>query len=338
MSTGMRGRLLVACAAMAVACSLPAAERPPATVAATPVHSTRIILLGTGAGPIPRRLRSQPANLLVADGVPYLIDAGNGVARQLVSVGFEPADVRTLFITHHHVDHNTDLGALMSFTWIEDNERRARNAPVVQIYGPPATSELVHSALEFLDVSARIFSSEVPMLPLAGRFAAHDISADGVVFQDERVKVTAAENTHYHLPPGSAAFAKDKSYSYRFDTADRCVVFTGDTGPSDALARLAEGADVLVSEVVNVDAMLEFMQKTMQMPEDAQAAMRFHIGQEHFAPEEIGRLAARAHVKSVVLTHFSPGLDSETDISRYTDGVRRYFSGTVIAGRDLFEF
>src|SRR3954468_13563200 len=61
-------------------------------------HATRLILLGTGAGPIPRKLRSQPASLLVVDGRPYLIDAGNGVARQLVWAGFQPADVRTIFI------------------------------------------------------------------------------------------------------------------------------------------------------------------------------------------------------------------------------------------------
>lgn len=176
------------------------------------------------------------------------------------------------------------------------------------------------------------------MLPLEGRFEAHDIAADGLVFRDDRVRVTASENTHYHFAHGSAAYGKDKAYSYRFDTADRSVIFTGDTGPSEELAKLADGADVLVSEVVDVDAMIKFMVETMHMPEKAQAAMRFHIEQEHLPPEEVGKLAAKAHVKAVVLTHLSPGLDAETDASRYTDGVRKYFSGTVIAGRDFLEF
>lgn len=91
-------------------------------------------------------------------------------------------------------------------------------------------------------------------------------------------------------------------------------------------------------QAVDINAMIGFMVKTMPMPEKAQAAMRFHIEQEHLAPEEIGKLAAKAHVKTVILTHFSPGLDGETEVSHYTDGVRRYLPGAVIAGRDLFEF
>jgi ribonuclease BN (tRNA processing enzyme) len=301
-------------------------------------HGTRLVLLGTGAGPIPRRLRSQPSSLLVVNGKPYMIDAGNGVARQLVSAGFEPADVRVIFITHHHIDHNADLGTLMSFIWVEDNERSARAAPPVQIYGPPATGDLAHAALDYLSISERIFSSEIPMIPAAKRFEAHDIAGDGLVYQDENVRVTAAQNTHFHIPPAAAAHGKDKSYSYRFDTADRSVVFTGDTGPSEALAKLAAGADVLVSEVIDLDATEKYMSDRMSIPPQALAPMRFHMEQEHLTAEEIGKMAAKARVRTVVLTHFSPGLDSETDASRYTSGVRKYFPGTVIAGQDLFEY
>src|SRR6185437_1157513 len=61
---------------------------------------TRVILLGTGGGPVARRLRSQPANLLIVDGRPYLIDAGEGVVRQLAWGGYQPPQIRTIFITH----------------------------------------------------------------------------------------------------------------------------------------------------------------------------------------------------------------------------------------------
>ena len=59
---------------------------------------------------------------------------------------------------------------------------------------------------------------------------------------------------------------------------------------------------------------------------------------EHLTPEEVGAIATRAHVKTVLLTHFVPGEDSETDASKYTSGVKKNFSGTVIAAKDLFEF
>lgn len=307
------------------------------TVAA---HSspTRIVLLGTGAGPIARKFRSQPANLLVVNGKPYMIDAGNGVVRQLALAGYEPADVRTIFITHHHLDHNGDLGAMMSFAWMADNQRHAAKAPPIQIYGPPATSQIVAAALGYLSVSERIFGAEAPMAPTTGRFEAHDIASDGVVFQDANVRVTAAENSHFNIPPTAPSHGVDKSYSYRFDAQDRSVVFAGDTGPSEALVKLARGADVLVSEVADLDATMRVVGETMRLPPPLLLAMRTHMEHEHLTPEAVGRLARDAQVKAVILTHLSPGGDDETDASRYTEGVRKYFSGPVIAGRDLFEF
>src|SRR5665213_269686 len=89
------------------------AAQPPAQPAA---HSTRLILLGTAGGPNVRRFRSEPANLLVVDGTPYLIDAGPGVARQIVWAGFQLPQIRTVFITHHHIDHSAGLVSLISLT------------------------------------------------------------------------------------------------------------------------------------------------------------------------------------------------------------------------------
>ena len=328
------GAALLVCGAPSSAqdAATPAAPAsPPATEA---LSSTRIILLGTAAGPIPRKERSQPANLLIVGGRPYLIDAGNGVARQLAHVGLMPADVRTVFITHHHTDHNADIGALMSFTWIEDAKRNDKSAPPVRFYGPAATSDLVKAAYDYLSVAERIFRAGVPMPPAAGRFEGHDITGEGVFYRDDRLVVTAVENTHYH----GAAPGPDKSYSYRFDTPDRSVVFCGDSGPSEALMRLASGADVLVCEVNDLDASMNALAATTKMPPQALQAVRAHMSKKHLAAEELGMLAQKAGVKSVVLTHISPGLDGETDASRYTDGVRKHFSGTVTAGRDLMEF
>jgi ribonuclease BN (tRNA processing enzyme) len=313
----------------------PMAHAQVPSVAAQAIPSTRLILLGTAAGPIPRKERSQPANLLIVGGRPYLIDVGNGVARQLAHVGMSPSDVRTVFITHHHIDHNADMGALMSFAWVEDAKRNDRTVPPMHFYGPAPTSELVQAAYQFLSVSERIFRAGVPMPPAAGRFEGYDIKEQGVFYQDDRLTVTAVENTHYH----GAAPGPDKSYSYRFDTPGRSVVFCGDTGPSEALTRLATGADVLVCEVNDLDASMKALAATTtQMPPLALQALRIQMTKKHMTPEALGQLAQKAGVKMVVLTHISPGLDGETDASPYTDGVRKYYSGPVIAGRDLMEF
>lgn len=313
------------------------AQQASAPTAAQVAASTRLILLGTGAGPVPRKERSQPANLLVVGGRPYLIDAGNGVARQLAHAGFATADVRNVFITHHHIDHNADIGALMSFTWIEDNKRNRPDTPPVRFYGPPSTAELVAAAQSFLAVSERIFRSGVPMRPSGQRFQGHDFSADGVVYRDDQIVVTAAENTHYHHAPGSPSAGTDKSYSLRFDTPGRSIVFSGDTGPSEALERLAADADVLVCEVLDLEATMKEVETTMKLPPAMVPAVRRHMAEQHLTPEQVGQLAQKSRVKMVVLTHFSPGADGETDVSRYVDGVRKHFKGPVIAGRDLLE-
>jgi ribonuclease BN (tRNA processing enzyme) len=317
-----------------IACAQTSAE----TVAAQPATKTRLVLLGTGAGPIPRKDRSQPANLLVVGGRPYLIDAGNGVARQLAHAGFVPSDVRNVFITHHHIDHNADMGSLMSYAWIEDNKRNDKSVAPMRFYGPPSTTDLVQASLSYLSVSERIFRAGVPMSPAAGHFEGRDIRGPGEIFRDDRVVVTVAENSHYAKAVESTSTSVDKSFAYRFDTPGRSIVFCGDTGPSDAVTDLAKGADVLVCEVNDTEAALKEIASSTRLPPLALKAVRMHMEKQHISPEQIGQMATKAGVKSVVLTHISPGLDGEVDLSPYTEGVRKYFNGSVIAGRDLLEY
>lgn len=304
----------------------------------TALHATRIILLGTGGGPVARARRSQPASLLVVDGTPYLIDAGDGVVRQLKLAGYDPQQISRIFITHYHLDHYAGVEPLLGFIWVNRNEITLK-APPVEIYGPPATQFIVDAALRYLSVTDRIFNANGSMMPMKPMFEARDILHDGTFYHDGLIRVTAVENTHYHLKPGSAAYlAGDKSYSYRFDTPNGSVVFTGDTGPSAAVTRLATRADVLVSEVVDEEALARYMQSTMHLTPQLARVVAFHMQNEHLTPADVGKMAARAHVGMVILHHFGPGLDSETDTSGYTAGVKQHYSGPVIAGRDLLEY
>jgi len=60
--------------------------------------------------------------------------------------------------------------------------------------------------------------------------------------------------------------------------------------------------------------------------------------EEHVTPEDVGRMAAKAGVKSVVLTHLSPTVDPEDDYKRYADGVKTFFSGPILLAKDLMKF
>jgi ribonuclease BN (tRNA processing enzyme) len=302
-----------------------------------------LILIGTDAGPVVSPYRSQPANLLIVDGKAYLIDAGSGTVRQLATADYRPERIRTIFITHHHIDHDAGLPPLLAEIWFA-NAWGNRQAPPTQIYGPPATRFLVHAALEYLSVSERIFRAGVPALaPAAPMFEAHDIDRDGLVLEDGTVRVTAAENTHFLFKSSSPTTGQDRSYSYRFDTPAGSVVFTGDTGPSEAVTRLANGADILVSEVCTVCSpsapTVPAQAGAPQLPPQLAAQERFHMLHEHLTPDEVGEMAARAHVKVLVLTHLGgPSAPPGTDVTPFTAGIAKHFAGAVIPGRDFLEY
>lgn len=296
---------------------------------------TRVITLGTRSGPTPDLERAQSANLLITNGAAYIIDAGDGVSRRLIRLGVDFRDISNIFITHPHSDHTGGLGSLMM--WLYD---RGDPKKVVGIYGPPGTMASVHGLMEFLMVNAEIrISDGTKTVPAAKLFSAKDLG-EGLVFQDANVKVTAVENTHFHFPPGSPGYGKYKSYAYKFDAADRSIVFTGDTGPSDAVADLAKGADLLISEATNpVNEFKEQAIKTgtwQQMTSEEQRNFIRHHIEEHLLPEDLGKMAARANVRTVVMTHLQPAANG--DYSRYISDVKKHYSGQVLVAKDLMEF
>jgi ribonuclease BN (tRNA processing enzyme) len=308
----------------------------PFTLAAGNPAGTHWITLGTMGGPIPSKDRAQPANLLIVNGRDYLVDAGNGVATGLARVGVDCRDIGTVFISHNHNDHNADMGTLMGIAWTE-----GRSQPI-DLYGPPGIEAAIQGFLRFFAANAEIRASDQSMpVPPEKVFLAHDIAAPGVIFKDANIKVTAAENTHFHFRPGSPAEGKHKSYAFRFDTPDRAIVYTGDTGPSEPLIELAKGAGTLISEVINIEAMEKGLasQKGWQTASAAlKTTLMRHLRQDHLSPEEVGRIAARAGVKEVVLTHLVPAVP-DGDLERvFINGVKKFYSGKVVVANDLMTF
>jgi ribonuclease BN (tRNA processing enzyme) len=297
---------------------------------------TRLITLGTRAGPTPSIGRAQSSNLLIVNGAQYVIDAGDGVTRRLAKLRTNFRNIDDIFITHPHSDHISGLGALMSVVY------DANRTNPVNIYGPPGTVASVAGLLEFLNVNSEIrISDGTRTVPSSKVFSGHDVGA-GRIFQDANIKVTAVENSHFNFQPGSPGYGKYKSYAYRFDAPDRSVVFTGDTGPSDAVATLAQGADLLVSEVTS--SIDEYKEQQIRngrwqtMTPEQQAGVIRHMTEEHLITEEVGKMAARAGVKTVVLSHLPASSDPKDDYKRFAEQVKKQFTGPVLIANDLMEF
>ena len=166
-----------------------------ATAALAPVRAqvtakpkTRLVLLGTGGGPrIVAPGRSKSANLIVANGVPYVVDCGEGVAHQMVRAGVALSALRYIFITHHHSDHNLDYGNLVYDAWA------AGLRAAVEAYGPPPIKAMTEAywQLNRFDIETRIGDESRP--DLRKLVTAHEFNAPGLVMQNADVRVTAID-------------------------------------------------------------------------------------------------------------------------------------------------
>lgn len=301
---------------LAAATMMAAAAARPITAGAQRAR-TRLILLGTGGGPRPRKANSAAAQVIVSSDVAYVVDCGDGVARQLVMAGVPLASLRHIFLTHQHSDHTADYGNLIWLAWTAGLRTR------VDAWGPPPLEKMTKLFFEMnaSDIETRIANEgRVPLVPLVH---AHEIAKGGVVLEDENVKVTSTLVDH---PPVVPAFG------YRIDAADRSIVISGDTRPSDNLIALARGADVLVHSVLYVPAVDRLVARVPNAP-----ALKASIIAHQTSVEDAGRVAQAAGVKTLVLSHFVPPDDPEVTDQMWIDAARTHFRGPVIVGKDLLE-
>ena len=277
---------------------------------------TRIVFLGTKGGPNVGKGPSNPANLVVVNGTPFVIDCGNGVSRQLIAAGVPIPSVKYIFISHHHSDHNLEYGNLVYNAWA------AGLSTPIQSFGPRGIEAMTRTYWELnkFDVETRIEDEGRP--DPRKLLIASDITGDGVVLQTEDVKVTAFRTPH---PPITDNFA------YKFETPDGTVVFSSDTNYNPKLAEFAKGADVLVHEALYVAWVDRLVARTKNG-----ATLKKHLLESHTVAEDVGRIAAAAGVKVLVMSHLVPG-DLDVTDDDWTAEAKKNFSGRIIVARDLKE-
>lgn len=282
----------------------------------TQTTKTRLILLGTGGGPRPRKASSASAQVIIRNNAAYVIDCGNGVARQLVLAEVPLPTLRHIFVTHHS-DHNADYGNLIWLAWTAGLRTQ------VDTWGPPPLVKMTRLFFEMneTDINARIGNEG--RVPLVALVHVHELREGGLVMRDDQVTVRATLVEH---PPMVPAFA------YRFDAADRSIVISGDTARSDNLVKLAQGADVLVHSAVYLPAVDRLVARVPNA-----TALKRSIIAGQTSTEDVGRVAQAAGVKTLVLSHLIPADDPEVTGQMWTEAARIHFRGSVILGKDLLE-
>lgn len=313
--TGIGGRLLAGI--MLAALGVPASAD---TSHALATWTT----LGTNSGPIPRKDRSEPANLLRYGDQAILVDAGDGASVQLAKAGVPLAGLHALVISHLHFDHTGGLFAVVA-------ERYQMIAPgKLVIYGPPGTKEMVRGLIAAMHPSPS--SGPGARVPPDQTVEVNEVG-DGAQFTIGAVHITAAANTHYAATPAAAG---DVSLSYRFDTPGRSITYTGDTGPSEKVEALARGTDLLVSEIIDPQDAITQLRRTRPDVTEAQLAVVMrHYEQEHLPPQQAGQLARRAGAKALALTHDAVDPQRTPEL---LPGIAAEYHGPVRFARDLDTF
>jgi ribonuclease BN (tRNA processing enzyme) len=285
--------------------------------------------LGTAGGPVPTVDRSEPANLLTAGNRRILVDTGDGTVNQLAKVGLELGAVDTVFLSHLHLDHAGGLAAVIGLRWMN------QFPGVLTVYGPPGTKAMVDGIVASMAPPAALGFGlgKAPPEPAASVRAIE--IGDGSTVQVGDVTVRAAANSHFDHAAGSSGV----SLSYRFILGDRSITYTGDTGPSDAVTRLATNTDLFVSEVIALDELLaEIRSRRRNASPEMLAQMTEHLSTHHLSPSEIGRMAASAGAKRIVLTHYAVPGPIEKVAGSLRSEIAKSFAGQVELSRDLATF
>ena len=262
---------------------VPGIAQAQAVPTAAASDSLKVVLLGTGAGPIVNLEQYGASTLVEAGGQRLLFDCGRGATLRLAQAGVPIGSVARVFLTHLHSDHVLALPDLLLVGWAA-----GRRVGPLTVWGPAGTSDMMdHLQQAFaFDIHTRRDVDE--HFPASGiNVVSHDIPADGVVFDENGLKVTAFLVDHGVVQP---------AFGYRVDYRGRSVVLSGDTRVSENLIRHAQGVDVLIHEAIDPELL-------RTRPDRPSAATVDAIIAHHTTPEQAGTIFQRVAPRLAVYSH-----------------------------------
>jgi len=266
-----------------------------------------IIFLGT-SGSKPTKYRNLPSVALIIDGDIYLFDCGEGTQRQFLQAGLNSNKIKCVFISHIHADHWFGLPGII---WTTGLDMRKED---LLIFAPKRFNE-IFSVLDTILHPYRLFRVIVKELE------------EGLIYEDKKIEVYAIKAKHSieaysfkikekdkppnilkeklkelnipegphlrKLKAGKPIKLKDGRIIKPEDVLGepkkgKVIVYTGDTAPNEDLIDFAKDADLLIHEAT-------FSDEEESMARES----------KHSTSRDAAKIAKKANVKLLVLTHIS---------------------------------
>jgi ribonuclease BN (tRNA processing enzyme) len=273
---------------------------------------TQVVILGTGT-PQADPDNSGPSVAVIAGGTAYLVDCGPGVVRRAAAAqrkgvaALVPQNIHVVFITHLHSDHTLGYPDLIFSPWV-----LGRSDPL-EAYGPRGLQDMTDYIEKAWGKDIDVRTNGLEQANRTGyKVQVHEI-APGIVYKDKNVTVSAFLVAH-----GSW----DQAFGYKFETADRTIVISGDTAPTDSVVKACNRCDVLLHEAYSEG---DFSART---PERQKYFRSFHTSSAELAKE-----ATQAQPRLLVLYHQMYGANVTYD--QLLGEVKQHYSGNAVSAHDL---
>jgi ribonuclease Z len=269
--------------------------------------TVEITLLGTGS-PLPSPDRAGPATLVRAGLATLLVDCGRGVVMRLAAAGVLPVGLSAVLLTHLHSDHITDLNDVVTTRWV-----MSPGPAALRLIGPPGTRPVLDGLLAMLGPDQRYRIDHHDDLTEGPGVEVTEVGP-GDVLELGGATVTVHGTDHRPVTP---------TVGYRIEHEGAVAALAGDTVPCPELDALCRGADVYVQTVVREDLVRAIPSPRLQ-----------DILDYHSTVEQAAQTAARAGVRTLVLTHYVPPMTAG-DEEAWRERAEAHFDGEVVVGDDL---
>jgi ribonuclease Z len=246
--------------------------------------------------------------LVRAGAATLLVDCGRGVVMRLAGAGVLPVNLSAVLLTHLHSDHITDLNDIVTTHWVMTTQ-----ATPLHVFGPPGTQRVVDGLLAMLSADQGYRIAHHDDLGYPPTVAVHEVEPGGTLdIGGARVLIGATD--HRPVTP---------TVGYRVEHDGASAVLAGDTVPCAGLDQLAANADIYVQTVIRADLVRNLPNR------------RIHdILDYHSTVEQAAQTAARAGVKTLVLTHYVPPLIPGQE-DEWRALAAAHFGGTIVLANDL---